>query len=251
MVTMIGKDLRRRAFAGIIAAAAALIALVFILGTALIAAVLLKPRETPEIVLTAPEGEAVIKSGDASLYDPVRDGEVIRLHIVANSDSSEDQRVKLVVRNEVLALARLSDNVLNIGNADAAEILLKNAGQPLMEAVRSVLKREGASYGAQLLIGDFDFPDREYGGKFYPAGKYRALRILLGDGAGKNWWCILFPPLCIINTEARTMDSQNGQNAGFADASTEYASPVREDGSIRFESLFARIFNKIFRGEEW
>ncbi|MBR3297895.1 MAG: stage II sporulation protein R [Clostridia bacterium] len=240
---MIGKGIRRRAFAGVVAASAAALALLIALASVLPAALLLRSIGSGQARHETEEEAAVMKNEAASLYDPERDGEVIRLHIVANSDSSEDQRIKLLVRNEVLSLARLGDDILHPADADAAERLLKRAGEPLLAAVRAVLSREGANYDAQLMIGDFVFPEREYEGKLYPSGSYRALRILLGRAEGKNWWCILFPPLCIIRTDEPTAPSPQA-----AETSPE----VGLNGSapaIRFESLLVRLFNKIFNGE--
>ena len=247
MIPMIGKDLRRRAFAGVIASASLSITLAVALGAVLAGALLLPHENSAGKTEWNASGAAVMKSGADSLYDPERDGEVIRLHIVANSDSNEDQRVKLLVRDAVLALAHLNDDVLHPQNAAAAELVLKNAGVTLLDTVRSTLEREGAGYDAQLILGDFDFPDREYGGKLYPAGKYRALRILLGQAEGKNWWCILFPPLCIINTADRTEVDGSGD---ACEGALGIGSSAQRDGTVRFESLFVRLFNRIFYGEE-
>ena len=247
MILMIGKNLRRRTFAAVIAGGAALIALFLTAGAILGGVFWIKNRGyggANDASLLADEGAAVVKSMDSSIYDSARDGEVMRLHIVANSDSSEDQRIKLLVRNRLLELARLSDDILHPSSLDDAEGILKTAGSTVLNAVRTVLKEEGASYDAQLIIGDFDFPEREYEGKLYPAGKYRALRILLGEAAGKNWWCILFPPLCIIKGEERLEPSENGG------VSSEHRGLSEQDGTVRFKSLFVKLFNRIFLGED-
>ena len=255
MILMIGKKLRRRAFSAVIAAGAALVALVLLLTAVFTGAMLLKNGEKSALdkkEQAAEEGAFVLKSEDASIYDPARDGEVIRLHIVANSDSSEDQRVKLLVRDRLLALANLTDDILHPSSISEAEGLLKTSGNAVLSAVRSALKDEGAGYDAQLIIGDFDFPDREYGGKLYPAGKYRALRILLGDAGGKNWWCILFPPLCIIRAEEQPTPAaqMHGAERNGAEDLFGQIKPCEQDGAIHFESLFVKLFNRIFHGED-
>lgn len=164
----------------------------------------------------------------AARYDPAADGPVLRLHIVANSDSQEDQRIKLAVRDALTAFERDETELLTSADAKAAEALIMRNGAAVLEAVRAELTRQGAPYGAQLLIGDFDFPDREYGGVLYPAGRYRALRVLLGSAEGENWWCILFPPLCVIRPAPTA-----------APAATEPPKP---------QSFFLRLFRLITKG---
>lgn len=160
-------------------------------------------------------------NGVSKTADP---DEVLRLHIIANSDSEEDQQIKLLVRDAVLEYERTTSTVLAVTDINDAEIQLKANGQDLLNTVRTVLYENEAPYDAQLVIGDFDFPDRVYGDKVYPSGVYRAVRILLGDAEGKNWWCVMFPPLCIVDAK---------------DAEIESSEP------IRFESLVVRAFNFI------
>ena len=117
---------------------------------------------------------------------------VLRLHILANSDNRLDQAVKLRVRDALLPLFEAANSY-----EDARAFVLGH-GAALLDLCETTLAAAGASYGAQLLLGVSDFPDRTYGGVLFPAGAYDALRIVLGDGAGHNWWCVLFPPLCVV-----------------------------------------------------
>lgn len=153
-----------------------------------------------------------------------RADECIRLHVIANSDSAEDQAVKLKVRDAVLACARES---FTASDRDEAEEQLMDMGGSLDAAVNAVLAENGMDYGAYLAFGEFDFPDREYAGKTYPAGRYRALRVVLGDGAGHNWWCVMFPPLCLIETEDEPAEF-NG------------------DGTLRFKSYIWDFIREVF-----
>ncbi len=123
---------------------------------------------------------------------------ILRLHIIANSDSEEDQRIKLLVRDAILKYEYEKKPVVN---EEEAESLIKENGNELLSVVRNVLSENGVEYDAQLLLGDFEFPDRTYDDVLYPAGEYHALRLLLGDACGKNWWCVIFPPLCIIDAK--------------------------------------------------
>ena len=167
---------------------------------------------------------AVKSSSHSDVVQICSNSNVLRLHIIANSDSDEDQRVKLLVRDAVLEYERNSTEATFVSNMNAAEEILLNNGDSLLKTIRNVLEQNNAPYDAQIIIGDFDFPDRTYGNRLYPEGTYRAVRILLGNAQGRNWWCVMFPPLCIVETQEGEID---------------YDEPVR------FDSLIVKAFNFI------
>lgn len=137
---------------------------------------------------------------------------LIRLHVLANSDSPEDQQLKLKVRDAILAY--LSPQLEQAGSSDSARSIILNNKDKLVEIAQQVIKENGADYSAQLEMGMFDFPIKSYGDLILPAGKYEAVRILIGAAQGKNWWCVLFPPLCFIDiTNAAAATSQTGTDA--------------------------------------
>ncbi len=150
---------------------------------------------------------------------------IFRLHIIANSNSAEDQAVKLEVRDAVLEYE--AENLDAVSAAKTREELMTH-GAELLEIIEGVLRSNGFDYGAQMLVGTFPFPDREYNGVLYPAGDYDAFRVILGDGAGENWWCVMFPPLCILK-------SDNGK--------------IDTDETIEFESVFVKLFKLLFGGK--
>lgn len=119
----------------------------------------------------------------------------IRLHVVAKSDSAWDQGVKLAVRDAVReeASALLAD----CESADEAWALLAENADAIKQAARAALRAWAPEDEAHLSLGVYDFPERVYGGEIVPAGEYRAVRVVIGEGEGKNWWCVLFPSLCL------------------------------------------------------
>lgn len=121
---------------------------------------------------------------------------VIRLHILANSDSDADQGMKLKVRD--LVLSDWGDELAAAGTAADAWKELNGLLPDIQKDIVSLLDGQQAGYGVKLETGEYDFPDRDYNGVVFPAGKYRALRVELGAGSGHNWWCVMFPPLCLI-----------------------------------------------------
>ncbi len=124
-----------------------------------------------------------------------------RLHILANSNSQEDQNVKLKVRDAVLELTK--DGMLECKTKEDAEKYMREHLDEITKTADEVLQQENFDYKAEAVIGKFDFPDKKYGDVVYPAGEYDALRIVLGEGEGDNWWCVMFPPLCIVNMEEK------------------------------------------------
>lgn len=122
-------------------------------------------------------------------------GDVLRLHVLANSDSRADQALKLQVRDRVLAeaAARLSGAA---GREDAESVLAASL-EELARAGAEAVAEAGYSYPVTVSLETAWFPTKEYDGFALPAGEYRALRVLIGEGKGRNWWCVVFPPLCL------------------------------------------------------
>ena len=125
---------------------------------------------------------------------------VLRLHVIAASDSEEDQSVKLAVRDAILPLFEHAES------CDDARAFLLSHGSEIQSAAEAVLKERGFDYGVQLSLGTETFPDRVYGDLLFPAGSYDALCVRLGPAEGHNWWCVLFPPLCIVSETGEEVD---------------------------------------------
>jgi len=128
---------------------------------------------------------------------------VIRLHVIANSDTPQDQALKLQVRDRVLAQA---EELLEPG-MDRAQAQAALAGhlEELAAAGASAVEEAGESYPVTAsLAGEVWFPTKEYEDFALPAGNYTALRVVIGEGAGRNWWCVVFPPLCLGSVSEST-----------------------------------------------
>ncbi len=152
----------------------------------------------------------------------------LRLHVVANSNSPEDQAVKLKVRDDLLAFS--GESMANAkSGGEAEDYILSHIGE-ITQNANNVLNGGGFDYTAAASVGEFYFPEKKYGDTVYPAGKYRALKIVLGDGKGDNWWCVIFPPLCIV---------ADGKGEGASDGKKGAAK-----GEITYKSIFSELFNK-------
>lgn len=137
-------------------------------------------------------------------------GQVLRLHVVANSDTQEDQVLKLQVRDAVLEQADLLlEDVTDRGEAEA---VLSQQLQALAEAGAAVVAGAGYDYPVSASLEECWFPTRVYDTFSLPAGNYRALRVVIGAGEGQNWWCVVFPPLCLgsVTEEVAATAAQAG-----------------------------------------
>lgn len=137
--------------------------------------------------------------------------EPFRLHILANSNSEQDQQIKLDVRDAVLQVTH--DEIEQCKNAVETEEYIRDNIGIILETANDMLAKNGVSYQATATVGNYHFPDKSYRDVRYPEGDYQALRILLGDGEGENWWCVMFPPLCI--TEIEEEDEQDIEYTSF------------------------------------
>ena len=137
---------------------------------------------------------------------------VVRLHVLANSDSEEDQALKLLVRDSVLE--RATALLEQTESRAEAEALLRESLPELETIAEETVRANGYSYAVTAELEDTSFPTKEYDGFSLPAGEYLALRILIGEGAGQNWWCVVFPPLC---TAASADVPETALAAGFTE----------------------------------
>ena len=169
-------------------------------------------------------------SGEERIY-----GDVIRLHILAASDGEADQADKIAVRDAVLSeYGELFRGFSDRADAEAA------LDEPLRDSIRATaektLSERDRPAPVTVTLTEEDYPTRDYGSFTLPAGRYLSLRVLIGEGAGKNWWCVLFPPLC-------TAASVEGVPLGLSDA--EYRLLTDGKKSVRFKTL--ELLSRWFR----
>lgn len=120
---------------------------------------------------------------------------VLRLHIIANSDSEADQNLKLKIRDRILT--DCGGTLASAGNEDQAVEIAQEALPEIENAARKEIEKNGYTYSASGEIVNMYFPTKKYDTGTMPAGRYDAVRIVIGEGKGKNWWCVMFPPMCL------------------------------------------------------
>ncbi len=164
-------------------------------------------------------------SASEDISQDLSDG-IVRLHILANSNTTADQALKLKVRNRLLTEAKKSPKLLT-----DSEI------QKICEAE---IKENGYSYTAKIQRGHFYFPQKTYENLTLPAGTYNAVRIIIGEGSGQNWWCVMYPPLCF--TESSTGKLDENALASLKNAvSPESFSMICESDTIAIKPSFKLV----------
>lgn len=139
-------------------------------------------------------------------------GDFIRFHVIANSDSDEDQELKLQVRDgllekingdlavEAMARAGAEDETAGMTLEQSRDYIQSHLGE-IESAAAEIIRQAGYDYPVSAELGVRFVPEKNYNNVVFPAGNYEALNVTIGEGAGQNWWCVLFPPLCLIGAE--------------------------------------------------
>ena len=167
-------------------------------------------------------------------------GSVLRLHIRANSDTLSDQELKIKVRNRILeecggwfASAK--------SPAESAQIA-RNRLTEIQAIAEDEIARRGYHYPVTVTVGDARFPTRSYGNIILPAGKYQALQIAIGDGAGQNWWCVMYPPLCLVDgVTSMPADSEEKLRDTLTDAEYQMITETNEAPEIQVRFKIAEL----------
>lgn len=147
---------------------------------------------------------------EARLWDAYTRGELIRLHVLADSDGAEAQRVKLAVRDALLGAFGQELAAAGTQDCDAVYALLQDSAGAMREVAQRCAKENGFNGPVTAEVGRMLLPAKVYGHVTLPEGEYRALRVTLGSGKGQNWWCVLFPQLCLAVAEDEPWQTQSG-----------------------------------------
>ena len=178
---------------------------------------------------------------------------LIRFHVLATSDSEEDQQLKLKVRDAVIDY--LQPKLRDSKSINESErIILEEEGN-LINICRDVVEKNGYNYDVHIDLGYSKFPTKQYSSVVLPAGEYKALRILIGKGQGKNWWCVMFPPLCFVDKQNNVIDKETDAKLREVLTEEEYKLIVEKDNdkvddlTIKFKIV--EIIQKIKENYLW
>ena len=171
---------------------------------------------------------------------------VFRLHVIANSDSSEDQNLKLIVRDELLKY--MNSLTENITSKEAAIEIAKQHEEDFYKIAKQTIINNGYNYDVKIEIGNFFFPTKHYGDISLPSGYYDSLKVEIGSASGQNWWCVMFPPLCFVDMSTGIVPDESKETIQENLPKEEYAIISKSNNSnINFKFKLVEFFynNKI------
>lgn len=167
---------------------------------------------------------------------------VFRLHVLANSDSKEDQDLKYKVRDNLLNYMNSICN--NCSNKEEAINLVEKNKNNFKQIALDTIHNEGYNYEVNINIGNFEFPTKTYGDISLPSGFYDALRVEIGKAQGQNWWCVMFPPLCFVDVSSGIVPEESKEllNENLTDEEFSIVSDT-SDKNIKFKFKLLEFFN--------
>ena len=166
---------------------------------------------------------------------------VFRLHVIANSDSKEDQELKLKVRDELLSYM----NIISKDSTNKQETMkiAKEHKEEFKKIAEKVIEENGYNYTVNVQVGKADFPTKYYGDITLPAGTYDALKVQIGDAKGQNWWCVMFPPLCFVDVSTGIVPENSKQELKQSLDDEEYDLISKtDDNEISFKFKIVELF---------
>ncbi len=168
---------------------------------------------------------------------------VFRLHVIANSDSEEDQNLKYKVRNNLLSY--MNEICKNCETKQEAISLVEENKEKFKQIASDTIRTEGFSYDVNINVGNFEFPTKDYGDISLPAGFYDALRVEIGEAKGQNWWCVMFPPLCFVDVTSGVVPEESKELLENNLSEEEFALVSdSSDSEIQFKFKLLEFFNQ-------
>ncbi len=146
---------------------------------------------------------------------------VFRLHVIANSDSTEDQNLKYTVRDNLISY--MNTLCKNCSSKEEAIKLVTENKSNFQKIAENTIHENGFNYSVNIEIGNFEFPTKTYGDISFPAGYYDALKVKIGEANGQNWWCVMFPPLCFIDVTSGVVPDESKEDLQENMSDEDYA----------------------------
>lgn len=165
---------------------------------------------------------------------------VFRLHVIANSDSDEDQSLKLQVRDKLLDY--MNSITANVSSKDDAIKIAQDHQKDFQIIAEQTILDKGYSYPVTVEIGNYEFPTKHYGDITLPSGYYDALRVKIGNACGHNWWCVMFPPLCFVDVTSGIVPESSKDQLKENMSSEDYSIISNDNSLTEFKFKIVELF---------
>lgn len=165
---------------------------------------------------------------------------VFRLHVIANSDSDEDQCLKLQVRDKLIDY--MNSITANVTSKDDAIKIAQDHQKDFQIIAEQTILDKGYSYPVTVEIGNYEFPTKQYGDITLPSGYYDALRVKIGDACGHNWWCVMFPPLCFVDVTSGIVPESSKEQLKKNMSSEDYSIISNDNSLTEFKFKIVELF---------
>ena len=165
---------------------------------------------------------------------------VFRLHVLANSNSEEDQNLKYKVRDSLISY--MNSLCADVSSKSEAIEIAESHVDEFKQIALNVIKENGYNYNVEIEIGNFEFPTKQYGDISLPAGIYDALRVKIGKAEGQNWWCVMFPPLCFVDVSSGVVPEESKENLQENLSDEDYTIISDESPITKFKFKIVELF---------
>jgi stage II sporulation protein R len=184
-----------------------------------------------------------IAKGDTSIQEGIAQ-KVLRFHVIANSDTEEDQRLKLKVKEALVE--SLTPQLGSINDITQVKAIVTGQLDTIRETAEQVIWLQGYDYNVTVSLEKCYFPLKKYGNYTFPPGYYEALRVRIGKAEGKNWWCVMFPPLCFVDETYSIVDENSKEKLLQLLSEDEYDALISGKTPVKVRSKLAELIKELF-----
>lgn len=170
--------------------------------------------------------------------------QIIRLHVIANSDTEEDQELKMKVKETIVTYLR--GEMQDASSVDEARQAIVQHLPEIEEIATEKMRAEGYDYSAEATLGESYFPVKEYGDLTFPAGDYEALRVRLGSSEGRNWWCVMYPSLCFVDSTYQVVPDTSKEQLKQSLTEEEYNSLLEGGDDVSYSWKLVEWIQSLF-----
>ncbi|MDF2909023.1 MAG: hypothetical protein K0R34_4344 [Herbinix sp.] len=200
------------------------------------------------LILLIAGASTLLINGNAKADTSIQEGiaqKVLRFHVIANSDTEEDQKLKLTVKETLVE--SLTPRLIHINDITKVKAIVTEQLDTIRETAAQVIQQQGYDYNVTVSLEKCYFPLKTYGNYAFPPGYYEALRVRIGKAEGKNWWCVMFPPLCFVDETYSIVDENSKEKLLTLLTEDEYDALISGKTPVKVRSKLVEYIKELFQ----